>query len=446
MTTTSSDTDASYDIIIVGGGLAGLHVALEMLKLRPAPRIALFEKYEGVGGRAYTFHGKAAGKPVQWEAGAGRICSSHEHVLSLFKRYGLHWVPIGSGLQYKESYKTPLEPNYFEPAIPVMIEGLAGLPAEELATHTIRQLLTKIHGAAMTEKYLIRFPYRSEVDVMRADRALALFAKEMHGHEGYGICAEGLGALAKAMRKDVEKRGCKIFTHHELVDVAAGDSSSHGKAGGHQAEFRVGPMSEGPARPSLFVSAKHVVLAMPSSALAKLPVLKAWKPLRHLRMEPLLRVYGVFPKGEDGKLWTEEYGGRIVTATPVRYIIGGDPKQGSVQISYTDSQDAEYWMQRLDAHGEAAVGEEIVAELRRLLKPTIPSPILVKAHAWKDGVTYWLPGKYDPAAVSREALTPLPEKVPGLHICGESFSLRQGWMEGALEHAEELVKVLKRKL
>ncbi len=115
-------------------------------------------------------------------------------------------------------------------------------------------------------------------------------------------------------------------------------------------------------------------------------------------------------------------------------------------MSYTDSQDAEYWIEKLNARGEKVVGEEMLAELRRLLTPTIPPPLLVRAHAWEEGVSAWLPGAYDPAELGRAALTPFPEKWPGLHLCGESFSLRQGWIEGALEHADDLLAVLGRRV
>jgi len=435
---TSEISEASYDIIIVGSGMAGLYTALEVLKRHPKTRLAIFEKYKEVGGRAYTFRSKVDGKRVQWEAGAGRISEKHEHVMGLLKHYGLTWIPIGSSIQYKQDAASPFEPNAFEPAIPIMIDTIAGLPAEELATHTIRQLLTKIHGPTETEKYLIRFPYRAEVDIMRADMAIQSFRGEMRAHEGYGICKEGLSALVKAMREDIEKRGGVFHVHHELIgyEPAEGDAID--------LEFRIGPPDDGVGRPLLRVRArKHAVLAIPAMALEAIG-LKDW--VRHLRMAPLLRFYGVFPKDENGKLWYEEYGGRVVTAGPVRYIIGGNPAQGTCQISYTDSQDAQYWIEKLDKEGEKAVGEEILKELRQLLKPMIPAPKMMKSHAWRDGATYWLPGKYDPKEVSRKALTPFPEKMPGLHICGESFSLRQAWMEGALEHATALVGILDRKL
>ena len=82
---------------------------------------------------------------------------------------------------------------------------------------------------------------------------------------------------------------------------------------------------------------------------------------------------------------------------------------------------------------------KFMKDLRELFpEREIPDPVLFDYYAWPDGVTYWLPGNYDPAKVSREALHPFET----IYVCGESFSMRQGWMEGALEHAAELLKLI----
>jgi hypothetical protein len=437
MKETPSNTD--YDVIIVGAGAAGLYTALCLLRARPKLRLAIFERQQDIGGRAFTFRQTIEkGVKLQWEAGAGRISTAHHRLHTLIRRYKLHVLPIGGDVNYIHTYGSQPEPNAFEPAIPAMIDTLAGLPQGDLAANTIRQLLTRIHGATKAEEFLIRFPYRAEVDIMRADMALELFRGEMRKHEGYGICQEGLGAVMAGMEAEIRRRGGNLFTHHELTALLQNSAKDD-----VYATFRTGSPKEGVARPEGLVRARHCVLALPHGALCRLPALEQWRGLKHLRMAPLLRMYGVFPRS-GGHVWYEGQPGRVVTSEPVRYFIGGNAAIGSAQISYTDSQDALHWMKRLAEKGEKATGLEIVDQLRRLITPDIPSPIFIKAHPWPEGTTYWLPGRYDPAEVSREAWQPLPDTLPGVHICGESLSLRQGWIEGALEHAEGLCKWLLR--
>lgn len=428
-------SEPDYDCIIIGSGMAGLYTGVELLRRGGKHlRVAIIERDQRVGGRAFTFHGTAAGRPVQWEAGAGRISQEHNLLLGLMRRYRRKWIPIGAPVQFKGSVMdTCLEANQFEAAIPVMLDVLADLPAEVLARSTIRQLLTRIHGPVATDNYLLRFPYRAEVDTMRADRALELFRGEMRSHAGYGICEGGLSTVTEALAEEFQRRGGELMLGRTLQNVR-----QEAEDGGLVRCFFTGAAGGGTPPP---LTAYQVVLAIPCVAAAELPALAGWKTLRHLTMTPLLRFYGVFPKGGpagDDKLWYEG-GGRIVTAGHVRYMIPGSAEIGSAQMSYTDSQDATYWMERIATRGEEGAAREIVQELREWVDPRIPTPVYVKAHAWPNGVSYWLPGTYSPEEESAAAVRPLPESLPGVWLCGESYSLRQGWIEGALEHAEQML-------
>jgi monoamine oxidase len=419
-------TEASYDSIIIGSGIAGLYTALELLKKHPRRTVAVYEKHKDLGGRIYTFHQTIQGHALQWEAGAARISEHHTLLLNLLKKYKLTYSPITAGIQYVDTYGSQIQPDAFEPGIPIFLEPLFGLPKTDLQENTIRQLLTRVHGPKRAEDYLIRFPYRAEVDVMRADMALDLFSNEFRSSTKYGTCAEGLSALVEAMHADIVKRGGVFHMEHTLKEVT-------------QTKDIVKTIFERDGD-EIRVEASQCILAVTSEALRHIKPFQTWHVLRHLQMEPLLRFYGAFPKEE--KVWYEAYGTRIVTSEPIRYMIPGNPEVGSAQMSYTDRQDAEYWIGRLTTEGEKQVGEEMLQELRRLLTPSIPPPYFVKAHAWTHGVTYWLPGAYEPATLSKEAITPF-RNMPAVHVCGESFSLRQGWIEGAIEHAAFMLKKLR---
>jgi monoamine oxidase len=412
-----------YDIVIIGSGITGLYLAVELAKNKR--RVVVIEKEKDLGGRAFTFKQKFEGIDIQWEAGAGRISERHKHVRELMKRYKLTWAPIGGETAYIETYGSKEEPNVFETGIPIFIDTIAGLPAADLATNTIRELLTKIHGSAKAEEYLIHFTYRAEMDTMRADMALRLFVHEFRDKENYGICVEGISAIIDGLRGEFEAKGGTILREHSCVSVA-----QEGKRG----PVKIVCMKSGEIEP-VVMEGKRCILAVPVAALEHIKPFETWRPAKHLKMMPLLRFYGIFPKGDP---WATK---RIATATRIRYMIPGNPAIGSVQMSYTDSQDADFWKKRLDEVGEKAVGEEILGDLRRLIRPDIPPPTFVRAHYWEHGATYWLPGSYDPVEESRAAYRPLAN-MPAVHLCGESFSVHQGWMEGGLDHAVGLLRIL----
>lgn len=161
-------------------------------------------------------------------------------------------------------------------------------------------------------------------------------------------------------------------------------------------------------------------------------------------MEPLHRIYAVFPKSKDGTIWFDGLG-KFVTPTPIRYFIPINPEKGITMISYTDGEDTKVWTDL--AYGadpkNETLGFLLTQECRRLFpEKDIPYPIFLKSHPWDSGCSYWLPGQYNVKEASKESLQPFGSLIPNVYVCGESFSLRQAWMEGALENTRDLLRIL----
>jgi len=400
-----------YDLIIVGGGIAGLYAGLHYIKSKPKHKVIILEKYDYIGGRIVTY----SKPPYQWEIGAGRIASNHYKVKKLMDTYGLTWAPISSDSSWLSNQGAKIESNPFNKLIPVMMSPLASLPSHILATHTLAQLLKEIHGSAIANTFIKQFPYWAEVNTLRADLALKSFSEEMGSKATFGVCVEGLQAIVSNMANEFVKLGGIIQLKTTVKNII------------HQTVI---------LKDNTKLTGKNIVLALHASALKQIPSLATWKPLKYLAMEPLVRIYAVFPVTD--KSWFNDLG-KIVTKNKIRYIIPIDTKKGSIMISYTDGADAKYWILRYNKGGQKEVQEEVMTAIRALF-PTrfIPDPILFKVYPWTEGCTYWLPGKYDPIEMSKAAHC----IRSGLYCCGESISLRQAWMEGALESAEEVCKLL----
>jgi hypothetical protein len=412
------------DIVIVGAGISGFYVATELLRWRRGLRVVLADRYKFLGGRTFTFHGKGG---VKWEEGAARVADSHHMLRALCRRHRIGLVPIEGDLTFKAAGRAP-EPDNFIAGLSIILGPLRGLPAATLGNSTIRELLEKIHGRAATEEILVRYPYRAELDVMRADLALELFAGEFSSFTGYSVLREGFSELIRRMEREFLAAGGQILRQHELVALGPG---------GQSLQFAVGPPAEGLARPTAEILCRAAILAIPVAAMAKLREFSGHPLLRQLRMEPLLRVYSIYPKGSPVERLP-----KMVTPGPNRFVI---PNGGNVlQVSYTDSSDAEPLIARLKQDGEAALGRYLTETLEEIVGERLPAPTFTKAHKWAAAVTYWLPGDYSPAAASRAAIRPLPETYPAVFLCGESYSMRQCWVEGALEHAALALRDVKK--
>ena len=416
-----------YDICILGAGIAGLYCARELSKRYPESKICILEKYKFIGGRVSTFRHTIPGiGDISWEAGAGRIHSSHHDILNLLKEYKLKTVPIPAAIDYRteDSIESVEFASYLE-----TVSSIKQLP--NLHTMTVKKVLEKTLGKIKANEILDRYEYRSEVDTLRADYALELLKKEIGHHTGFYIVQGGFSGLIAALKHDIESLGVKILREHEVSNIEAARDS----------KYRVILKNKSP------IHATKIIVALPRDAVALLPCFKGLQIIKQVKMRPLLRIYAVFPL-MNGKAWFDHvwFGNmnKFICAKPVRYVIPMDKTKGTMMISYTDGDDALYWMKRIEQIGEANVVAECVLELRKLFPlVNIPNPIYFKCHPWQDGCSYWTPLSkvYDNKVESKASLQPLADSMPCVYMCGESWAVKQCWVQSALTSAKDLLDI-----
>jgi monoamine oxidase len=385
--------------IIVGAGIAGLWLAEQLQK--HGDDVIVLEQDNRIGGRIATSkHG--------YEIGAGRLATNHRRTMDLVKRFGLETIPLSHEVGWNSEALDGLEENTFQDAWAPIVTALAKTPAKVQGTETLRSLATKTLGPAMTNSILAQFGYRAETDTLRADLGINSFQNEMGTTTSFVVVKGGLSQIPTGLAKDLDVR----------LGVTVKDVKH--EAGVYQV-----------ITSNKRYECDRVILAMPAPALKKLPCLRGFRTLDYLQMKPLTRIYAQ-TVGPAPPFLSK----RMITDSPLRYII--PVTKGLIMISYVESQDTEFWR---GLKGPALI-TKLQKELGRLF-PTeqIPEFKWARAYEWEGGCTYWIPGQYDPVTESRRAMKPLP-KMPHLHLCGESFSLRQAWIEGALEHAAELLDLL----
>ena len=383
--------------IVVGAGIAGLWLA-EQLALK-GDRVTLLEKADYLGGRILT-------STIGLEIGAGRISTKHTHVLKLLKRFDLQTFPLPEGEFWKALGDVDSQPNLFGDIWAPLIALFKEMGPNILATHTLRELATKSLGPELTDRILLQFGYRSEMDVLRADLAIDSFMNEMDAKATFVGVKGGLSLLIRALERACRAAGVKIQLNTTVTNVT--DS------------YKVHTTDE-------TLTCDRVILAVPVEALRTIPCTRSLPLLRHLKMEPLTRIYAKFATA-----W--RLSKKLVTDSPLRFIIPIMPELGLVMISYTDGQDT----RAFKGLKGLTLAVTIQRELYRLFpNESVPTILWIHAYEWNNGCTYWLPGSYDPVAESKTALQPFPDKA--IHLCNESFSMRQAWVEGSLEHAHALL-------
>jgi hypothetical protein len=408
--------DIVYDYCIVGAGLAGLHCALRISTKYAKANILMIDMYSMSGGRVSTHYEKGSSRS-SWEKGAGRIHTSHRMIGKYVDSYGLTRIPISSHSEWlgKDHQKTP---NYWPAFADYLYSSLSALPQTTLQTKTIRDIL----GPEKTKEFLNYFPYNSELTRLRADLALQSIHSELKGDQGQSFYTvqEGLSELINRMEETLRSRGVTFLFNHRLVSLKSAEA----------APLRLEFVCE---KKPIHILCKKSILAIPSEGLKKIPLLRSLPILKSITMTPLLRIYGVFSENPS---WFSKIP-KTVTDSPIKHFI--PVGKHITMLSYTDADDTTLWADIRKKYGDAYLERRIIAESEKLFQRKIPSPHSFHVYYWKEGCSYWLPGLYDPVAHSKSIMNPLPMRFPNVYVCGESYSLKQAWMEGALEHAEQML-------
>ena len=435
----------NYDYLILGGGIAGLYSAYQILKKTPHARLILLEKDDTLGGRVYTF----TDKHMSVEAGAARFTQNHTHLWEL-----IHDLRLASKIR-----KISGEATFMKSVEGIYSMDLPIYHHSELTPHKIRELIAyhsntdysliailtkivsasyldffidlhqisflnyakKVVSAAEVQHIVDSFGYYSELVIMNAHDAIELM-KHLSPDNQYYTLSGGLGQIISELARRI-----LAFPHTKII-VGSTVKSIHmidGVSGGFMVEVSMSHNRY------LQYYGNTCICALPKQVVEKFAIFSPVKSLfNHLLCAPLCRIYSKF-ESTDGKVWFKGLP-KLTTNNNLRMVIPISEKDGTIMMSYTDNKFADFWMKLYDKHGLRGVNRELMRLIEMTTGIIIPYPKDTHVFYWKCGVGYWGVGA-DSKAISEKIACPYPGQK--LYICGEHYSEKnQQWMEGALEY------------
>ena len=173
-----------YDIVIIGGGIAGLYCAKELSKTH---KILLCDNRNYLGGRIIT------NKRPQYEIGAARFNNSHILLKELIKQYNLPTYELSKEYDYISKTTKIITPN-----INLVIDAFINTIVKKSKSFTKKQLINmtfkefcKLHfTTSEVGKIISYFGYTSEFEVMNAYDALRSFNVDFNGKDNYSLITE----------------------------------------------------------------------------------------------------------------------------------------------------------------------------------------------------------------------------------------------------------------
>lgn len=425
------DPFCGYDVVVVGAGVAGLYVAIETLK--SGLSVLVLEAKDYLGGRIFT-HPKHG-----YECGAARFHDSHTMLRTLLRKYGLKTFPLPNvydfhseraGATFGDVRET------FDAITASMVARLRGVPARKLKMVTMHEACRSFGGVPEAELRMWRdvFGYTSEIMAMNAYDSVQAMKHEFVG-KSFHVVQGGMSQLIDRMATEVRKRGGEIRSGVRVVDVCSSPKADGSRRLVVQLDHteKQEKREKGSRTTKVAVVTDHCVFAVAARALTEVPFMRrnvGLRTLRASRAERLLRIYAIYPKDPTtGAVW---FAGlrRTTTDSVLRHFIPINEKKGLAMVSYTDGKDTATF-----DGPEGPAKRRIQNELRKMFPDrTIPEPTYFMRHMWRDGSHYWRPG-HDSVEVSKQMVQPC-EGHPNVYVCGEAYSRKQAWVEGALETAE----------
>ena len=393
-----------YDIIIIGGGVSGLFIAYKLLNTNL--KVILFEGNDSVGGRIRTIQKEG----TLFEAGAARIHSSHGKTISL-----LHDLDLKDDLlrlpdtidhvlrnnKLDFPYQTKWKNSNYNDLLKQSVNFKKDFDTKELQRITFFQYLILIYDHETALYIKDSFGYDSEFMDLNAEAALMMFENDFFGENHYYILKKGLSQVIEEMENAILSSNTILKTKCPITEIYDKYIVTHK---GDKFYY------------------ENLICTIPQSSLQKFDYFKDNELIQSVKPIPLLRIYVKYPKEET--IWFKNIG-RITTDNYIRQIIPIDYDNGLIMLSYTDGKNAELW-NAYHTLGDDYLITTLHKEIKDLFNIQPPKPEFISVHYWKDGLHLWDLGA-DSEKISKVLLKPDKEKE--VYICGETFSLKQGWIE-----------------
>lgn len=427
-----AEINNTYEVIILGAGIAGLNSAYQLSKKYPQMRILILEKdSEHLGGRILTYQ-DAIYQDVQVEAGAARFHDKQEHIQKLLKELGFTEKDKATLPANDTFYNIKNQHKIVSPSDDIVQKIIAETKrakttAEHLRAHNIIEYARSVLVEEEIEVLKGSFGYYTELIEMNAYDFIILIENHLNNTHTYYALKRGLCQMIERLQENLEKNpNVTLLKNHQVVSIRKTAATL----------YEIGCKSRTQTH-----LCKKVIVALPKQVVAQIAFFSSIKNVLNesIYCGQLCRIYAKFPKNKNNKIWFEGMS-KITTNNHLRMVIPISEKHGIIMVSYSDHKYAKYWKKIYETRGIEVLETELIKEMKQSTGiQDIPMPMKnsTKLFYWDCGVGYWTKNT-DSSQISARLKQPIPNE--NVFLCGEHYSEKnQEWMEGALETSNQIV-------
>jgi monoamine oxidase/predicted heme/steroid binding protein len=440
----------NYDLVIIGGGIAGLYTLYKLSKKNTHLKILLLESGQRLGGRIYSYKETIDKQEYVMDLGAGRLGYHHKLINNLINELGLKpkIIPIPNTKTYievrdnKAINKTSTKDYIMDKLTKFFFSPLVSkLGKSTKQSYYLYEFLTKYVSASFSRAVKDVFEYSSDLNELNAYDAIEYFKYDYTTSAEFFTLNGGLEQIIDELVVAIKKTQGYKSNNIKLVNLSNVENITY-KNNNVDDLFEISVTnynSKGSGSKKIY--SKHVICAIPKKSLTKLTIFKPLlSDLNSINSINLLRIYEIYDKEGSGSVWFKNVE-KTITNTNVQFVIPINPNNGLIMSSYSDCANARYWNNLLASKGLDYVKVKLNAKLNQLFSTKVPLSKYIKMYFWDAGVACWKKG-VDSDYLSSKLLNPYSR----IFIIGENYSKYQAWCEGALMTSEsciaKLVKIL----
>ncbi len=418
-----------YDIVIVGAGIAGLNMA-RLLKDKQL-NICILEKTNRIGGLIHTKHTSFDNKKIKYESGGAVVYNYQKNMLDLIKLYDIktHSMPVDNKTIVNRHYKDfwdgksrlrPMDKRYVNKFFKLIIKVFKFMDKKGKAycrKFTLEQIALKILSLDDVRFIEFCYGYAAEFRIANSIVARKNINNELFNTDNILVFNNGYSSLIKSIYNDIKDnikliKNChvdKFINYKNHINIYTNKGN---------------------------IQTKKIIFAIPREALINMcdsfnaDEIKLFNMVKPFSLN---RIFVKYDMKKSKNLWMKKLNFSTVN-NPIRQIIPINKKHGFFQISYSDWYFADYWGNLNKANS--------LNILKQLLSQTfhnanIDNPTYYKQFYWKDACHFWKSNINE--VLNYKKILNIRNNV---YIIGESFSLNQGWAEGAIQTSIDVFKML----
>lgn len=400
----------SYDIIIVGSGMAGLYSAYTIQQKSPSTSFLILEKYKKnwIGGRASN--DEFYGSEVVTGAGIGRRR----------KDKILHYLVKHFNLPTQEfEVKPKLLTSYPDFPVKQTIQYLKKeykKGSSRYQEKTFKEFARTLLGNEYYKKFLVSLGY---TDFENEDVYETLYH---YGLEDNTCCWNAFTVPWKQLVLSLYRSiGEKHFEFSSKVTEIIKQEGQDDR----NDSFSLIVQTEDEKQ----YYCNKVILATTIDTVRELIPLPIYKDIE---AQPFLRLYAKFNK-ESALLIQQYIQGFTFVSTSLQKLLPTDPNNGVYMIAYNDNKNTLALKDHVENNKENRVFfEQLIEKTLHLPKQSLHI-LSLKPYYWKIGTHYYKPLNKNIYRSREDFIYKAQHPARNVLVVGEMISMNQGWTEGALE-------------